>query len=97
LAGHDFAEFFRRNFYIADLHFIGAGRLLLLTFLLTFLLSRLSSGGRFPGIARRTMAAGVRILRRPLLLVLGLPIELVEGLAVAGRRRTARLLAAARL
>ena len=32
-----------------------------------------------------------------LLLVLGLPIELVEGLAVASRRRTARLLAAARL
>jgi hypothetical protein len=71
---------------------------LLLTFLLALLLlSRLSSGGRFPGIARRTMAARIRIFGRLLLLVLGLPVELVEGLAVAGRRRTARLLAAARL
>jgi hypothetical protein len=96
---HNFFEFVGADFDVADLNFLGAGRLLLLLVLLVALLliARLSSG-RFASVARWTMAPRIRIFGRPLLLlVLGLPVELVEGLAVASRRRTARLLAAARL
>jgi hypothetical protein len=69
--------------------------LLLLVALL--LIARLSNGGRFPSVARRRVAARIRIFGRPLLLlVLSLPVELLEGLTVARRCRAGLLLATGR-